>query len=158
MVYKFASGFQVRGDPQVIGDRLEMIRVKRGGRLTAQDVLADGTRKTSPLHDHFEWRDSVAAERYRLSQAGYLIRAVVVAADSDGEPFTPVRAFVAVSDDDTENGPQRFTHICQAMRDEATCEDVISRAKADLDAWRARYAALRAFADVFAAIDAMTPA
>lgn len=44
------------------------------GHLTPTIVLDEARSKDSPLHSHFAWDDTDAAERYRLQQAGGLIR------------------------------------------------------------------------------------
>lgn len=46
------------------------------GTLTAETVLDDARDPQSPLHAHFEWDDSKAAEAFRLDQARKLIRSV----------------------------------------------------------------------------------
>lgn len=52
----------------------QLLKLRKEGALTAADVVADARRPDSPLHELFEWDDSVAAERYRESQARSLIR------------------------------------------------------------------------------------
>lgn len=44
------------------------------GRITPEAVVEDARDPESPLHDEFEWDDSVAAEKYRLEQARRLLR------------------------------------------------------------------------------------
>jgi len=153
MVYRFRPGFQVRGDPQEVGQALEAIRTRRGGELWPAHIVAEARRPGSVLHPHFEWDDTEAARQYRLCQAGYLIRAVVVCCEPDERPFEPVRAFVSTSESDGKSAA--FTHICEAMRREELRERVLSRARGELAAWRRRYARLREFAAVFDAIDAV---
>jgi hypothetical protein len=156
MVYQFRTGFQLRGDPQEVGETLERLRVKYGGQLLPRQVLAEASRKGSALHQYFEWNDTEAARKYRLSQAAYLIRAVIVVAAPDDQPFEPVRAFVCIRG--SEEQPQAFTHVCEAMRNDELREKVIARAKKELQDWRKRYADLQAFAEVFDAIDSLTAA
>jgi len=55
--------------------RLLMLEDKEG-RLTRQGVLDDARDEDSPLHPCFEWDDGIAAEKYRLDQAGQIIRSV----------------------------------------------------------------------------------
>lgn len=156
MIYQFRPGFRVAGDAQQVGETLERLRIRHGGQLAPRHVIAAASRDGSPLHQYFEWDDTEAARKYRLSQAAYLIRAVVVVAAPDEQPFEPVRAFVCIRG--PEERPQAFTHVCAAMRDEELREKVIARAKKELQDWRKRYADLQAFADVFEAIDSLTAA
>ncbi len=153
MRYQFKDGFYLTGNAQRVGDALEAIRRRRGGKLSAQHVLEEAMKRRSVLHGYFEWDDAQAAHKHRLSQASYLIRAVVVVPAENDPPFEPVRAFVCVSGSDEK--PRSFTHICAAMRDEDLRKSVIKQARKELEAWRKRYSDLESFADVFAVIDAM---
>jgi len=60
-----------------VAARLEKIRLNHDGVLTPDDVVKDARRDSSPLHDQFEWDDTVAAGKYRIEQARELIRTVV---------------------------------------------------------------------------------
>lgn len=59
-----------------VAARLERIRLNHDGVLTPDDVVKDARRDSSPLHDQFEWDDTVAAGKYRIEQARELIRTV----------------------------------------------------------------------------------
>lgn len=48
------------------------------GRLTPALVVAAARPKSHPLHDHFEWSNQIAGEKYRLIQARELIASVKV--------------------------------------------------------------------------------
>ena len=52
--------------------------LEREGRLLPADVVDDARDADSPLHSHFEWDDSIAAEHYRLDQARNLIRSIKI--------------------------------------------------------------------------------
>lgn len=59
--------------------RKELERIyKRDGALTATAVLKEAAQKGSPLHEHFTWDDSEAAQQWRLVQARNLIKRVKV--------------------------------------------------------------------------------
>jgi hypothetical protein len=74
-------------NPRVV-ERLH--ELERDGRLQPADVVTDARDPTSPLHSHSEWDDSVAAERYRLSQARSLIRSVKINVTVRDMPLTVV--------------------------------------------------------------------
>jgi hypothetical protein len=73
--------------------RAHLEKLARDGRLTPEQVLTDARKKTSPIHDAFEWDDSKAAEQFRLSQARHLIARVEVEFVRD--PHQPNRATFA---------------------------------------------------------------
>jgi hypothetical protein len=56
----------------------ELITLAKDGRLTPEDVVKSAARKTSPLHEYFEWDEKKAAKKYRLMQARQLIRSVTI--------------------------------------------------------------------------------
>lgn len=60
--------------PEIV-DRLRSLE-HENGRLLPADVVEDARDPDSPLHSHFEWDDSEAATKYRLQQAGAIIRSV----------------------------------------------------------------------------------
>ena len=49
-------------------------QLKKDGQLTTSGILREAKKKTSPLHNLFEWDDSVAAKQYRKQQAMQLIK------------------------------------------------------------------------------------
>lgn len=85
-------------------DELIAIR-EREGLLTPQVVLDTARDPNHPLHNRFEWDDSVAAERYRLEQAHKLIVKVKIRIISD-DPAADItiRAFQAVLNPATRSG------------------------------------------------------
>ena len=136
----------IRVGAQVAGERLEQIRVAHAGRLTADMVVADAKPKRSPLHKSFEWDDTKAASRYRLVQAGDLIRAIVVVTD-EAPDAAPVRAFVNIESDD-----RHYTSVQHAMSDKELRGQVVNRALLEITQWETRYRDLKELAEVFAAI------
>lgn len=76
-------------------DQLLAIREEHG-RLTPKIVVEAARPENHPLHGSFEWDDSVAAQKWREDQAGWLIRHVKITYKTDPEsPPASVRAFHA---------------------------------------------------------------
>jgi len=63
---------------KVVAECLEEIRLGHDGKLRPPDVVDAARPEDYPIHPHFEWNDSVAAEEHRLWQARQLIRSVRV--------------------------------------------------------------------------------
>ena len=147
--YQWSSGARIKIDPQTAGERLEAIRARKGGQLDRRDVLADARKTRSPLHQAFEWEDSVAAEQYRLMQAGHLLRAITVVFE-DAPQSEPIRAFVHVSKGDDDAA---FTHISVALADADMKAQLLKQALAEIEGWRRRYAHLEELSIIFAAAD-----
>lgn len=149
MVYKWKAYASVPGlTAQAAGEELERIRRARNGNMIAADVLKEARKSSSPLHSVFEWDDKKAAHHYRLSQAGDLIRAVVIV-DESRPDSAPVRAFVNVGVDDDRG----YTSVVAAMSDTVMRAQVISRAWKELEDWRKRYDGLVEFSQVFEVVD-----
>jgi len=107
MVYKFNElvslnkGLKVL-DPQMVGEQIEKLRLKRGGSFDAADLVNEARSKNSPLHDIFEWDDTEAAELYRRQQARHLLSCVVMVSEVQNEDKEAVRrVFVSATDDGT---------------------------------------------------------
>src|SRR5439155_11109674 len=77
------------------------------GRLTASDVLARAADEASPLHAHFTWDDTEAAERYRRLQAAHLIVSVRVTKPTASGGQVRVRAYVSMASDRITGGGYR---------------------------------------------------
>lgn len=60
----------------IVRDHLKSL--ERDGRLTPAEVVEDARKKSSPLHDHFEWDVKEAAQARWLDTARRLIRTVQV--------------------------------------------------------------------------------
>lgn len=149
MSKKPTATLEVVGVPTEIADRLASIHRKAGG-LRDVDVLADARSKTSPLHSHFEWDDTAAAEAHRLAQAGALIRRVhvrVVTAP-EAEPIR-VRAYIANRDlperspDDV--GPGQYTSIEEVARKTTYAAAVEESIRRDLARLQVKYSSAAEF-------------
>ena len=152
--YAKGQGFRLTGKAQVLGQEIERLR-RRRGHLTAQLVVDAASDPASRLHGEFEWDDTAAAAAYRLDQAAYLLRAIVIVREpQNGDPRI-VRAFVHLQDD--EAGPI-YTSISVAMGDPAMREQVLRRAWQELEGWRRRYSEYDELAKVFSAIDEVAKA
>jgi hypothetical protein len=97
-IVKFAEGYRAPAglDAKTALDALTQIESTTG--LTPENVVDASRAKDAPLHNCFEWDNEAAAEKYRLKQAGTLIRAVKVIIE-DAEPIE-YRPFVRVIEQD----------------------------------------------------------
>ena len=77
---------QITGVHQEVAQRLREIYLRDGEDLNERAVVQDAADPTSPLHTYFEWDDTEAAARYRLSQAASLIRKGLSASAQAGNP------------------------------------------------------------------------
>ena len=144
-VYSWAHGSRIKLDPEVIGSEIESIRTKRpGGDLPRQLVKAAKV-KRSPLHRYFEWDDDIAAGRWRLEQATHLIICLNVIMPEKPEA-EPTRALVSM-------GKGNYESIGDVLIDPLNRERLLSRARAEMESFKRRYATLTELSAVFDAME-----
>lgn len=79
--------------------KMELERIySEHGKLDAADVVDESRPETAVLHSCFEWRDDVAAEKYREEQARALVRCVVTVQEAEGQKPVEVRAFFHIQE------------------------------------------------------------
>ena len=149
MVYDWKIPMSV--DAQSAGEELARIENKNGA-LTPESVLEESRAENAVLHDCFEWDDSIAAEKYRVNQARFIIRNIVTVGtiSKDNTPKNvQFRAFVNVSD----NSAGKFISIKTAMSNEDYKAQVLRNAAMELKAFKTKYQIYSELADVFVAAD-----
>lgn len=106
MVYEWKKCSRMKANAIKVGEEL----LKLGDEITPAAVV-DAARKNkkSELHKCFEWDDSKAAEKYRLDQARYMLRMIVVREEmplpgSDEMQQVAVRVYECVSPSSEETG------------------------------------------------------
>lgn len=148
MIYKFKDGSHLRGDAQKVGERLAALEAR--GRLTPETVVSDAQAKDSPLHPLFEWDDAKAAHRYRIGQAGHIIRCLTVEVEQPDEAAKVIRAFVPVTQGAEDPS---YVDTVRAMGDVDLRRQVLARAHAELDSVARKWRELQELASVVEAID-----
>ena len=137
--WKFKNLF--KGDAQKVAEEI-------GNRkVTPQQVLEIARDENTELHKCFEWDNDVAAEKYRLIQAQrVIINLVFFKTDNEQED---VRCFQITTERNIYQPAQQFL----VQQDEY--QALLKRAKAELEAFRRRYARLTELEEVLKAIEAL---
>lgn len=118
-----------------IAAELEAIENEHG-QLRPEDVVNVASRPDHPLHDCFEWDDSVAAEQYRIDQARTLIRSVRYEIQVNE---TQVRAVKYVRDESAPEKVARYMNVTKLTEEELiarTLETEVQRIKALIERGR----------------------
>jgi hypothetical protein len=68
------------------------------GQVTPENVITEAKAESSILHCFFEWNDTEAARRYRMSQASKMLRSIEVKVIKDSEPIY-IRAYEVLQRD-----------------------------------------------------------
>jgi hypothetical protein len=145
--YEKRSGFQIKGDIQTIGERIEALSGS-GGDISPQDVVNDARNPKSPLHNEFEWDDTEAAKQYRLEQARYILRSYSAVWVEESVEVKSV-AMVSLEADNTAV----YRSSRKVLSNKALREKWKEQALRELRTWRAKYAAVKELAEVFKAVD-----
>lgn len=125
-----------KANPQKIGEALERVSAQAGGRLEPRAVVDAARDRKSILHRHFEWRDDVAAEQYRLEQARSLVRSIHVE-NVDAESGV-ARAFLSVR----EKEGVAYRSIGDILGSADLQSRILAQAERDLLAFETRYKSL----------------
>lgn len=141
MVYQWKIPMKVSADDAAA----ELDRIyKQHGSIDPQVVVDESRAETATLHSLFDWDDASAAEKYRVTQARFLIRNIVKTEESLDGPVT-VRSFAHVD--------KVYVPTTVAMKSVDMRAALLQQALNDFEDYRARYNSLVALAGVFETFD-----
>lgn len=103
------------------------------GGLTAKKVLEFARPKYSPLHQYFEWDDSVAAEKYRLLQARRIIISIEV--EIEGIKYRKYTTPVFIE----ETGQRSYVDISIARKSPEIWNQILQIALDEITLWKTKY-------------------
>ena len=128
---------------------------KRLGKdsVTARELLDASRDENAPLHNCFEWDDSVAAEKYRLTQARHIISSVEIIIRRESDQPIVTRAFLNVKPP-LPKVEGCFVSSDVVMTTPAYLNQVLKNALSELRAFQKKYQAYQELTGVFKAIDA----
>lgn len=113
-----------------------------GEKFTPEDIVDKAAAEPeSELHKCFEWDDRKAARKYRIEQAGHIVRMLSVNTTDikpDAKP-NMIRAIVSVG------SPQRYTPMSIAVTKVDEYSELLSRAKRDAEILLNKYEFLAEF-------------
>ncbi len=144
--YSKRPGFHLKGDVAEIGKRLQKLEGS-GGEISPAVVVEDAQDPQSPLHDEFEWNDTLAAQEYRLEQARYVLRAIETEWTYE-EVDIKTRSYASIDADDT---PYRETR--KVLTNKELRQQWKAQALLELKRWRAKYAQISELNEIFKAVD-----
>lgn len=139
---------------------------ERHGRLTPAIIVDESRAEDAPLHNRFEWDDTVAAEQYRFLQAARIIRSVRITragtdtdtdtADDDGKDGITepegVRAFLPVRGREHDDaGSWTYEPTRKALADPTSRCILLNEMRRDWRAFQSKYQALSEYAKLIEA-------
>lgn len=141
MVYQWKSASRIKADAQTAGEVCEQLEKTVG--LTAKSLLDASRPEDAPLHNEFEWNDTIAAERYREDQARYIIRSLCVAPEQKED--LPVRAFFTIAPE------QPYENINRILVNPEKRSSLFEMAFAEFKSFETKYSAVTEFQPIFTA-------
>jgi len=135
----------------------EALLGRHGGRLSPKDLVDEARPDSSPLHSHFEWDNEIASDRYRLVQAGYLIRQwrgqiIKIESETKTIVFETQRVLQSPASQRSDGGSS-YIATSAIMADASLRSDMLQTVLTELKAYRQRYASLSELAAVWSVID-----
>lgn len=151
--YAWKQNAQVNLDAQVVGTLFKDMAQTNGG-LTPGLVVEHAKPDDSILHGYFTWDDQQAGHNWRMEQARYLIRQLVVVKIADSKAPDPVRAFVSVRKANEDFKSQHvYLTITDAISDKSYRKQLLDDALQEIRAWQIKYAKFNELARIFDAIE-----
>lgn len=148
LVAKWKDGFEsmFKGvDAQTVAEEIRSI----GETASTKDIVNKARDAGTELHKCFEWDDSVAAEKYREKQAGYVIHFLVIREEVVPKDRPEVHYFHRVADGE-KTGYRETVHI---VKQEDSYQALLAQAYRELRAFKAKYGCLQELSEILALID-----
>ena len=141
-----------KADAQKVFDEITSI----GEEVTPQEVVDYAREEDTELPKCFEWKDRIAAEKYRLSQARSVMQNIITVVtykdDEDADRNVRVRAIVSTNKYET-----KYETITRSIENPESFARLQAAMLRDIQIFKQRYqnyASLRSeYIDLFAAID-----
>ena len=119
-----------KADPQKVAEEIIAI----GDEATPAQILEKGRSEETELHKCFEWNDSIAAEKYRLSQARKIVEVLVIQRLPDAPKDAPeIRIFHKT---ESTGGYKQINRIVQ---NDDEYQKLLQRAFAEFHALKIKY-------------------
>lgn len=148
MVYSWKEAARIKADAQVAGEMCEKLEKTIG--LSPQSLVDANRDEYAPLHGEFEWNDDIAAERYRETQASYIIRMLCVKSERKEEQ--PMRAFYSIA----QENDRKYESLSVIVESENKTKKLLQTAYKELMAFKQKYESLAELIPVFNVIDEVT--
>lgn len=151
------SGYRAAVKPDVAYSVYEQVKECTGNEPTPEAMVSAASEKSCPIHVAFEWDDSIAGHKYRLTQARTMLRSFVMIPE-EGRRKDSVRILETIRvTPNTETGEARIAYLPTAdvMKDQEARAALLQRALNEFMSLRRRYLHLQELAVVFAEVDAV---
>ena len=154
MKYRYNGPAAIKVKAHIVADEITNLIESNNGAIIPETVVRAARPKQSRLHGCFEWDDKKAAKLYRVEQAKYILRAVIVEYETGDEdcPTVEIRAFPNIESD----GGNYYTTMARVAQDEEMSEQLESQIYRDLCFMRKKHKNIKRFSSIWEAIDSVS--
>lgn len=149
--YEWNGYYAYKVDANVAGKVMEELENTIG--LNASNLVEVSRPLDAPLHNEFEWDDSVAAEKYRQNQAGLMIKNIRVQIESEHNEPKVVRGFVSLKSSVGKSGG--FESMNAILDSEEKTNRLLDIALKELKSFQRKYSGLKELSQIMKAIDSL---
>lgn len=136
-----------KANAQAVYDEIQQI----GDTYTPEQIVEKATDESTELHKCFEWDDSAAAHKYRLSQAQGIVRCLVLVNEKVEDKELPqTRAIVSTNIRENTYEPVKIT-----IRNVDSYERLKAEALRELEAFKKKYAVIEEIGDIIDELEAV---
>lgn len=128
-----------KADAQKVADEILTL----GDSVEPSAVVEKAKDENTELHKCFEWRDDIAAEKYRLHQARHLLCNLVIEKVEEQQVQEPIRLMFK-----TTKG-EGYKPISLIMQEPDEYKALLNRAYRELAAIKQKYKILKELKDIF---------
>lgn len=146
--YAWKTASYIKANADVAGKMCE--ELEKDGGLTPERLLEANKEESAPLHNEFEWEDTIAAHKYRIEQARHIIQCLITIPEGQSEEAKPVRAFVVTGQ------IAKYEHINAVLKNEDKYELMLEQALRELKSFQQKYSTLKELTPLFETINAIS--
>lgn len=140
-----------KADPNKVYEEITSI----GDKFTPEQIVSYAKKnKKSELHKCFEWDDTVAAQKYRISQAQTIIRNIVVVKEVDDEDKNTGRIVVRAIFSTNER-TNEYETIQRTVVNQDSYDRLLIAAMNELEAFKRKYKTLTELAGIISEIETL---
>lgn len=144
----WAPGYRFKVNAEIAKREIVKLKDKSNGVVNPDDLVEISKPKNAPLHDAFEWDDSICGVRYRRHQAQSMIRAVEIEYPDIGK----APAFLGVQIISGRGNVCRRGYADAVVAIQTNGNQLLTEALARLEALKNRYKMLKELTDVWTAV------
>ena len=136
---------------------LELIRLREeaNGSLKTEEIVKEAREEDSPLHDFFQWDDSIAGELYRRSQARKLTAGIYeVIIEGEEEKLIPLfyNVIIETRKKDEMQTEQGYVFNVEIVENKDYYEQQLEKAVREIKHWQEKYSMLKELSEIFGVI------